>query len=213
MHPKFRRRLASVAAFIILGGVAIQAQSPAPETGPARTLVVQYAGGRTVSHLLRSGEFWTPVFPRIEGAQTSRYGLPLEALDFLVTLDGDEPVYLSMASVKTADVPMPAVRCVSPLLDVRVAPITPGVTSYGVQVANHSNRPLVSIDWRAMRGQARAQQAMVAGMQMAKDAARNDLNALARSDEASGPSAYSRWLERMITDYTAWLARAGHAAR
>src|SRR5215471_5867965 len=65
------------------------AQNPALDNGAPRGLAVQYADGRrTVTPLSTSGRVsYTPAFPRIAGADTSRDGLPLFALQLEEALE------------------------------------------------------------------------------------------------------------------------------
>jgi hypothetical protein len=79
---------------LILGVVApLGAQPPSPRTDTSRALSITYADGRVVhSPLRRTGGMWTPEFPRIAGAETSRDGLPLTTLDVKHETDGDDAV-------------------------------------------------------------------------------------------------------------------------
>lgn len=64
-------------------GLTLSSAAPAQNEG-VRALAVQYADGRrTVTPLSPSGRVsWTPAFPRIDGADTSRDGLPLFAIQY-----------------------------------------------------------------------------------------------------------------------------------
>jgi hypothetical protein len=57
-------------------------------------LAVHQADGRTTYRPLRAtiGSGWTPLFPRVEGADTDRDGLPLSAMDITHQLSGDQAV-------------------------------------------------------------------------------------------------------------------------
>ena len=83
------RHLHIVAAWFLsffAGGSPAAAQ---PADG-IRALAVQYADGRTTNTVLSpTGRVsWTPTFPRVPGADTSRDGLPLTALQFEEAVDG-----------------------------------------------------------------------------------------------------------------------------
>lgn len=66
------------------------AQSGGPSAEVIRSFAVQYADGRTTNRPLgRAGRVsWTSLFPRVPGAETSKDGLPLNALQFEEALDG-----------------------------------------------------------------------------------------------------------------------------
>ena len=55
-----------------------------------RAVATQFADGRTTYHMLKptGASSWTPVFPRVPGANTDRNGLPLSALDVAVVMEG-----------------------------------------------------------------------------------------------------------------------------
>ena len=85
------RRLVCLAASTLLPFamvVAAHAQQPPPDT--VRTLTVTYADGRTTNHVLseKGRVSFTANFPRIAGADTSREGLALRALQFEEARDG-----------------------------------------------------------------------------------------------------------------------------
>jgi hypothetical protein len=85
------RRLARLAASTLLPlamVVAAHAQQAPPET--VRTLTVKYADGRTTNQVLsdKGRVSWTAKFPRVAGAETSREGLPLRALQLEEARDG-----------------------------------------------------------------------------------------------------------------------------
>ena len=63
---------------------------------PLRGLSIEYADGKTSLLVLKApgteSGLWTPYFPRIPGAQTSKGGLSLEALDLRYVVSADEVV-------------------------------------------------------------------------------------------------------------------------
>jgi hypothetical protein len=79
---------------VILGVVSpLGAQPPASPTDTSRALSITFADGRVVSSpVRRTGGMWTPEFPKIAGAATSRNGLPLTTLDVKHETDGDDVV-------------------------------------------------------------------------------------------------------------------------
>ena len=67
-------------------------QTPSP-TDTSRAVNITFADGRSVSSpVRRTGGLWTPEFPRIGGAETSRNGVPLTTLDVKHQTDGDDVV-------------------------------------------------------------------------------------------------------------------------
>ena len=85
------RRLVHLATSTLLAPalvVAAHAQQPPPET--VRTLTVKYVDGRTTNQVLsdKGRVSQTANFPRVAGADTSREGLPLRALQFEEARDG-----------------------------------------------------------------------------------------------------------------------------
>lgn len=89
--PGFPVRL--VVSLVAILGVAspLGAQPPPSRTDTSRALSIAYADGRIVtSPLRRTGGMWTPEFPRIAGAATSRNGLPLTTLDVKHQTDGED---------------------------------------------------------------------------------------------------------------------------
>jgi hypothetical protein len=80
-------RAAAIAAVVAWPATAIAATATtttkAAPGDPPRALIVRYADGRTVHQLIRpeGGSSWTPLFPRVPGAETARNGLPLTALE------------------------------------------------------------------------------------------------------------------------------------
>jgi hypothetical protein len=87
---------AAFAAFIaVVPGlpVSARAQSQAVKTDTSRGLSIQYADGRvSTGPVRRTGGMWTPTFPTIAGADTSREGVPLTTLDVKHVIDGSEVV-------------------------------------------------------------------------------------------------------------------------
>ncbi len=79
---------------VVLGLVSpLGAQALASRTDTSRALSITFADGRIVSSpVRRTGGMWTPEFPRIAGAETSRNGLPLTTLDVKHETDGDDVV-------------------------------------------------------------------------------------------------------------------------
>ena len=68
-------------------------QATAPKTDSTRGLSIQYADGRvSTGPVRRTGGMWTDTFPRVEGAETSRNGLPLTTLDVKHVIDGSTVV-------------------------------------------------------------------------------------------------------------------------
>jgi hypothetical protein len=83
--------LPAACAILVAATPRVAAQSPAAAAN--RGLSIHYADGRTVTNPLRStGGMWTPLFPRIRGAQTSRDGIPLTELDLRWVIEGPEVV-------------------------------------------------------------------------------------------------------------------------
>ena len=85
---------AATAAAILVLCLAASAspQTQPPKTDTTRGLSIQYADGRvSTGPVRRTGGMWTATFPRIDGAETSRNGLPLTTLAALAVgprLDG-----------------------------------------------------------------------------------------------------------------------------
>jgi hypothetical protein len=70
-----------------------RAQPQPPKIDTSRGLSIQYADGRvTTGPVRRTGGMWTPTFPRIAGADTSREGVPLTTLDMKHVVDGSDVV-------------------------------------------------------------------------------------------------------------------------
>ena len=83
---------AAVALFVALvaPGGRSSAQSANGSQSDIRALAVRYADGRVTNRTLsdRGRVSWTPVFPRIPGADTAREGLPLNAMQFEEAREG-----------------------------------------------------------------------------------------------------------------------------
>jgi hypothetical protein len=82
---------AVAAAAILIPCLAASAspQAQPPKTDTTRGLSIQYADGRvSTGPVRRTGGMWTAAFPRIDGADTSRNGLPLTTLDVKHVVDG-----------------------------------------------------------------------------------------------------------------------------
>jgi hypothetical protein len=96
--PLSTPRCAVVAIALFVAGLVATpppalAQSPASTIDTSRGLSIQYADGElTTTPLRRSGGMWTPSFPRIPGAETSRNGVPLTTLDVRHAIDGGSVV-------------------------------------------------------------------------------------------------------------------------
>ena len=93
---KWPNRLVSAAVLAVLLPLGTAWAQPTAGAPPdtVRALVVQYADGfKTVTPIGTSGRVsWTPRFPRVPGVETSRDGLPLNALQFEEALDGQAVV-------------------------------------------------------------------------------------------------------------------------
>src|SRR5262245_12548509 len=87
IRPRF---LLAAFLLIISSSARMAGAQQAPPADGVRTLTVRYADGRATSTTLAtSGRVsWTAAFPRIAGADTSRDGLPLNALQFEEAPDG-----------------------------------------------------------------------------------------------------------------------------
>ena len=86
-------RLAACLSVVLGVAWPLGAQPPSPRTDTSRALSITFADGRVVaSPLRRTGGMWTPEFPRIAGAETSRNGLPLTTLDVKHEMDGEDVV-------------------------------------------------------------------------------------------------------------------------
>jgi hypothetical protein len=87
---------AALAAFVaVTAGLpsSARAQPQPPKTDTSRGLSIQYADGRvSTGPVRRTGGMWTPAFPRIAGADTSREGVPLTTLDVKHVVDGSDVV-------------------------------------------------------------------------------------------------------------------------
>lgn len=108
------RLACAVALVVLLPQQTAGAQAAAPPD-TVRALVVQYADGRTtVTPIGTSGRVsWTMRFPRVAGVETSRDGLPLNALQFEEALDGQAIVVtlaLLYGSPQQRRVPVTSVR-------------------------------------------------------------------------------------------------------
>jgi prepilin-type processing-associated H-X9-DG protein len=63
---------------------------PAPAVAPTRSLNVAFADGRvTTQPIERTGEMWTPLFPRLPGPVPTRSGQPLSALAVSYQTEGE----------------------------------------------------------------------------------------------------------------------------
>src|SRR5690242_17271677 len=81
-------RRAAIAILVLLVCRPAAAQLAAP-----RGWAISYANGRTSTQFLRAkGEFWTPRFPTIGGADTTQNALPLHALDVSWVEEGSDVV-------------------------------------------------------------------------------------------------------------------------
>jgi hypothetical protein len=90
-----RTAAALVTSLAVLLGLSssTRAQSQPPRTDTSRGLSIQYADGRiSTGPVRRSGGMWTPVFPTIAGADTSRDGVALTTLDVKHAIDGRDVV-------------------------------------------------------------------------------------------------------------------------
>jgi hypothetical protein len=109
-------RLVSAAVVaVLLPSGPVWAQPASGPSDTVRALVVQYADERkTVTPIGTAGRVgWTGTFPRIAGAETSRDGLPLFALQFEEALDGQVVVVtiaLLYGSPQQTRVPVTSVR-------------------------------------------------------------------------------------------------------
>jgi len=127
--------VASVLFLLVLAAVrppTIHAQTAQDPNG-VRVITVRYADGRTIKTPVRDHGWveWTPVFPRIPGAQTLNEGLPLSALQFEHAIDGRDLVLtiaLMYGMPHQKRVPVTSVR-LSGDHSVRVDELT----SFGVQ--------------------------------------------------------------------------------
>lgn len=82
------RNLVVATLAALLAAAHLTAQSE-----PAYGLSITYGDGRTAAQPLRPhGAFWTPIFPRIAGVETSRNGLPLYVLDVSFTADATNAI-------------------------------------------------------------------------------------------------------------------------
>jgi hypothetical protein len=108
------------------------AQQPKPTVDTSRGLTILYADGRVSTRPLRLiGGMWTPYFPRVDGVETSRNGLPLTTLDVKHVVDGDNiTVTVSLFYGGVNKNPVEVAK-------VRLSPGTPVVVnelrSYGVE--------------------------------------------------------------------------------
>ena len=117
---------------VVLGVVSpLAAQPPSSRTDTSRALSITFADGRIVTTpLRRSGGMWTPEFPRLAGADTSRNGLPLTTLDVKHETNGEDVVLtvsLSYGGPGRYTVPVGTVR-LSPDAPVEVS----ALRAYGV---------------------------------------------------------------------------------
>jgi hypothetical protein len=186
---------AAVLAVLLPQGTAwAQATAGPPET--VRALVVQYADGfKTVTPIGTSGRVsWTARFPRVAGAETSRDGLPLKAMQFEEALDGQavvvtiallygsphqtrvpvtsvrvtgaqpvrvdaleavgvQPIALSIVELPPAQLHIPSATSPSSQLEIGVDTVVAGaVPSYHAAIANHSDRSVMMLAFKAYRG-------------------------------------------------------------
>lgn len=85
-----RKSIVSLAALLMLSPV-LSAQTATTDT--SRGISIRYADGKISTRpLRRTGGMWTPYFPRIDGAETARDGVPLKSLDVRHVVEGDELV-------------------------------------------------------------------------------------------------------------------------
>jgi hypothetical protein len=71
---------------------ALSAETP-QQPRASRALLIHYADGRTIPEQFRpDADTWTPLFPRVPGANTTKDGLPLNAMGVGFVIEGDEIV-------------------------------------------------------------------------------------------------------------------------
>jgi hypothetical protein len=87
-------RVVFFTAILFLAAHAAAQDRPLPTDGGVRAWTISYSDGRTKMSLIRSSSWlWTPEFPRIKGAVTSRNGRPLMALAYSYVADGEDLVF------------------------------------------------------------------------------------------------------------------------
>ena len=127
---------------VVLGSVSpLAAQAPASRTDTSRALSITFADGRIVtSPVRRTGGMWTPEFPRVPGAETSRNGLPLTTLDVKHEMDGDDVVLtvsLSYGGPGRHVITVGTLR-----LSAEASVDVPGLRAYGVEPLRVSLVPI-----------------------------------------------------------------------
>jgi hypothetical protein len=79
-------------AAIVTGVIAVSAEAR-QDVPASRALLIHFADGRTISEQFQpDADMWTPLFPRVPGADTTKNGLQLYALGVGFVIDGDEIV-------------------------------------------------------------------------------------------------------------------------
>jgi hypothetical protein len=83
----------SLVALLLALSAPASAQPSSQATDTGRGLSIRFADGKVVTRALRpTGGMWAPDFPRIAGADTSRDGVPLSALDVRHVVEGADVV-------------------------------------------------------------------------------------------------------------------------
>jgi hypothetical protein len=83
-------RVASALVLIAVARAPVARAQATPDPNTVRVFSIEYADGRTVRYPVRDKSWgsWTPLFPRVPGAQTDRDGLALSALDIGCVVEG-----------------------------------------------------------------------------------------------------------------------------
>ena len=96
-----RRALLAGLLTLLVGADGPSAQEPVGRVDPV-VLIVAFADGRAVHHVVTNsrGSSWTPLFPRLPGAQPAGEPLPITALKHTHVLRGDGAVSVAVSVLR-----------------------------------------------------------------------------------------------------------------
>lgn len=174
--------VSAAAIALLIAAPALQSQAVPSQP---RALEIRYVDGQVIGPKGRVS--WTPVFPRVAGADTSRDGLPLFALQFEVEGDPQPAASESLLNAGT-----------TLQLDRAVAVLIVDVTDDEAEAARHG---LANLDLIPL---ASARSTMQSGMQNVKNAMANDIDEWVL--KGGSVAEYEAWLRVMVRSTRRGLA-------